>query len=120
MAKEKQNFSLYQGDDKTLRFTVTDKDGTPLVVTGALIEWGCSSSLKETPLLTKISTDSAQIEIDPQDNTAFFVYLDKSETIDLPAKVLFHHARITLSNKRETIEEGHLTVNPTVFQEPAA
>lgn len=109
--------SVTRGTSKTLVLTVKDKDDKPVNLTGATIYFSVKRKETDTgnPLIQKISTDSAQIEIpNPTDGIAK-IYLQPSDTQNLDiTQYKFDVWMVSAIGKRFVV------VKPSIFNVEAA
>lgn len=104
-----QDFTIWQGEDKSIGITVYEtEEGRISDLTGANIEWICKKRITDTtPILTK--SISSGIEIPNGADGKFKIYLYNTETDDLLGKY-YHEAKVTLNNQKEVALIGEMTV----------
>lgn len=118
MASESQNVTMWQGEDETIDFYVTDDVGSPKNLTGASINWGMWNG--GTRLLTKTSGNGGATVVNG-DGTGDVVRitLAKADTIDVDADAIYYHeCRISLGGFEQVIATGyvHLMESRTAHQ----
>lgn len=109
--------SVTQGTSKTLVLTVKDKHDDPVDLTGATLYFSVKRDERDVgnPLIQKISTDSAQIEVpNPTDGIAK-IYLQPSDTQNFETtQYKFDVWMVSAIGKRFVV------VKPSVFNVEAA
>ena len=106
MVVEKQDFEMYQCEDKVICFDITDGDDNPKSLTGSNALWVVYSSLHSTNKIEKKSTDG---EITFNENEAR-VILVPDDTKDLCGR-FYHELRIILGDSSEVCAVGHIVIN---------
>lgn len=105
-AKTNQDVTVYQGEDESIQFTITDSAGAAVDLTGATVTWACN---KDGPgsaaALTK--TDSAGITIA---TSVLTVSLSDTDTSGLAAGGYYHEIRAVLSGSGQVMATGTMTV----------
>lgn len=87
MTKLDQDFTMWQGEEISLRVPVTDSDGLPVTLTGATIAW------KATAGSTTLSKSGSVISIDDTDD-GVKIDLDPADTKSMTAKKYRHECRV--------------------------
>ena len=106
MAITKQNFEMWQGDDKRITFIITNADGTPKSLIGSSVEWTLYVSTVQQVVKSTISNNIIIIENKAQ------VILDSSDTVNIRAGQYEHECRVTdTSNITEVVSTGIVTLN---------
>lgn len=91
-----QNFSIYQGDNLTIKVYLSYQDGTPFAIIGAGARWRMARNNRSSHILEKIpalSTDGgksiATVEFTPIDteSTTSGDYYHEMEVVDIDGKV---------------------------------
>ena len=104
--------SVYRGTSKTLVLKVKDKNKEPVNLTGATVYFSVKRDERDTgnPLIQKMSSDSAQIEIpNPTDGIAK-IYLQPADTQNFDiTKYRFDVWMVSAVGKRFVV------VRPSVF-----
>lgn len=90
MTQTNQDFSIYQGDDKGIRFELQDSAGEILGITGASAKWKSAVSPRGPALVSKTAT----LEIDDGKSWAVVV-LSPADTVDLAPFGYYHELQIT-------------------------
>ncbi|MFW6029665.1 MAG: hypothetical protein ACOCRO_05360 [Halanaerobiales bacterium] len=110
MAKEYQNIIMYRDSDQILEFEVIDVES----LNDAFIKWQMASSIDGTPILTKTSDDSSEIEID---GNIFKVIITPEDNKDLEIEDYYHEARITDgTGKTRPVANGRVSVRDTLTE----
>lgn len=104
-----QDFTIWQGEDKSIEVVVYEtEEGRISDLTGAEIEWICKKRITDTTAsLTK--TTVSGIEVPLGVDGKFKIYLYNTETDDLLGKY-YHEAKITLNTQKEVALTGEMTV----------
>lgn len=118
VARKDQDFEMHQGDYKTPVFTVTDRDGNDVDITGMTLTWEMSAKPdSETPLITKVSTDSQEIDKTYGNTNQCIVYIEGSETTDFEEAVYYHElAVVTAASKPQVIAKGAVDLLESLIQ----
>jgi len=86
MAAEGQNFTMHQGDDRDLIFTIKDSAGVAVNISGFSFKWRMEAGSSS---VTKNSTTASEITVTDGAAGEVTVYLDPSDTLALAGD--FHH-----------------------------
>lgn len=106
MAITKQNFEMWQGDDKRITFTITNADGTAKSLVGSTVEWILYVSTAQQVLKSTILSNIIIIGNKAQ------VILDSIDTVNIRAGQYEHECRVTdTSNITEVVSTGIVTLN---------
>lgn len=106
MAKTNQNFTMWQGDDKRITFTVLEEGGADKSLVGSTVEWALYVSTVQ-----QINKSSSNNNILVIGNKAQ-VILDGIDTINVRAGKYEHECRVTDSNGiSEVVSTGVVTLN---------
>jgi len=97
-----QNFELYAGDDKRLRFKVQDAE---TLDHGSAV-WALSERLSSEPFLEK---DNVSL----QGNLAL-VDLVPADTNELQGSY-YHELKVTIEGKQHTVASGTMVVHPVII-----
>lgn len=104
-----QDFTMYAGDDKTLRFSLQDESGEPLDLTDVSLEW----VLRDGGQIVLSKTIGNGITVVSESGGVFDVLLAPADTESLPAKQYQHGAVISVEEGQyDTISVGTLTILP--------
>jgi len=112
---ENETKPLFCGDSKRLRFTLVDGDNGNAILnlTGLTVTWklaqrdGVQSTFK-APVLTKVSTDAAQIEVTALSGIAEVILLS-ADTVNLsPGKYTYTVTTTTVGGQVSTVATGVL------------
>jgi hypothetical protein len=90
MTSVNQNFVMFSGDDKTLRFTVLDSSSASIDLTGASVTWMLATDDKSASLIKKSTDSGCGISIS---GCTFDVDLSPSDTDGLTG-VYYHEAQV--------------------------
>lgn len=111
-AKNQQDFEMRQGDFRNLDFTIKDKDGTVVNVTGFTGEWMLARSREDTsPLLTKSPS------VEDGVNGIMRVTMDPSDTLSPSALRGEFYQELELSNPSgnpSVVAEGIITIKGAI------
>jgi hypothetical protein len=104
-----QNVSMYQGDTKSLVFTVTDDAGAPKNITGALVRWVLQRwPTDTTPVLDK--NVGAGITLTTPLSGILTVALAPADTLTLEGDYV-HELEVTdTSTNVSTVAVGSMTI----------
>lgn len=107
---------IYGGDDNRLEFTVTkEADGTALDLTNMDIVWGFGDDPTSTPILTKSTANTGEIDVVDAVGGRFDVILIPSDTDGLSGKLYYHEVELTDVNGKEfTVFGENVHVRPTM------
>lgn len=112
MAATNQDITIYAGETKYLRVTVTNDVGAAKNLTGATIRWHMRK-LAETYIEKEYPTG---ITIESAAGGIFVVNLLPADTEDLGTGTYGHQAEITDSNNvTSTVMSGTVTINDSYF-----
>ena len=111
MAKIKQDFEMYQGEDKLLTFAITDDADDPADLTSSTATWMLAHKLALTnTVLTKITTDGIVIN-----GSNYEVTLLPSDTVGIEAGEFYHELRMVDSDGKESVvATGSATIRPSI------
>lgn len=105
-----QNFEMFSGNDKKLKFSTIDQDDVVQPITGATIEWALSNRAKSKKKLV-IYTTSDQITITDDVGGLFEVDMLDVDTEGLTGQKYYYEAKITdLGGLRTTVAFGWITL----------
>ncbi len=109
MAKKDQDFEMWAGDHKELKFTVEDVSD----LIGCSIRWKCSRNTKSDPLIIKRSDDG---DITTNDNI-FTVLLKPDDTADLRTRIHYYHEAEMVDDNDDvtTVAIGRMYLHPTII-----
>ena len=109
------DFTMFQGDTKTLEFTVKDGDGAVVDLTGATsIRWNLARRVSSAAIITK-DLDSGITVIDAA-NGRFDVSLTSADTENLSGRYYHEAEVIDASGDVATVETGATTINPALIK----
>jgi hypothetical protein len=113
MALTNQNFSMFAGDTKTIRVTVTDVTGAPKDITGASITWAMQIIYGVD---IKKSTTDGTIEIVNAVGGLYDISVIPSDTEGF-AQGFYQHQSEVLDNDgiSEVVLSGTVTINNSLF-----
>lgn len=123
MVVENLTDSIFAGNVRTERFTVTDEDtsGSPafdltsFVVKYALAPFGADGNpLTEEPLFEKTTADAAEVLVTDGPNGEVEVYLVEADTVSLLGDYYFELEAFDGSGNHVVLATGTLTVKPNV------
>ncbi len=104
------NFSVNQGDSKTLSITLKNTAGTVVDITSATIKWQSARKRGGTSVISY--TTSNNINITSGTGGTFDVTIDASDTEPLDG-IYYHETEITFSDGTiSTVMTGTMTVTP--------
>lgn len=111
MTATNQNFSMWQGDAKSLQITTTNDAGAPYDLSNVeAIVWAMGISSVSAPLVEKTLTSGISVN-DPPTAGIFTVSLASTDTTGL-AGSFYHEARITDSGGNpRVVTTGNITIN---------
>lgn len=112
MTATAQNLTMYQGDTKSLVFTVTDDAGAPKNITGATVRWVLQRWVTDsTPILDKgVGTG---IALTTPLSGVLTVTLTPADTLALQGD-FWHELEITdTSTNVSTVSTGQITILPS-------
>lgn len=107
MTSLNQDFTLYQGETKTLRVPVVDADGAPQTLTGAEVVWEAWRT-PGSPVISKGATITLYSAEGTNDGVQIPLLPADSEAVQ-PA-VYTHECRVTLAGAEGVIFTGKMTV----------
>ncbi len=109
MAKKEQDFEMWAGDHKELKFTVEDVDN----LISCSIRWKCSRNTKSDPLIIKRSDDG---DITTNENV-FTVLLEPADTADLYPGIRYVHEAemVDTFDNITTVAIGRMFLHPTII-----
>lgn len=112
-AKVEQNFRWMVGEDRTLKFSVFEDDGTtPKPITGATV----SSVFKVHPLSAEdaaLTIAGANVASGGNSSHQFDVVIADTDTDSLEPRVYYHTAKVTDTSSNETfVARGTASLNP--------
>jgi hypothetical protein len=113
MAVTNQDFTIYQGDEPVLQFTVQDSAGAALDITGATFKWGLARSLAKTSSVSKTSVSGITIIDGPTGRVD--VTLLQADTVGLSG-IFVHELSMTLGAKENTVSTGTVTINDSTVK----
>lgn len=112
-------FVVRSGDKKTLTFTITDgADGTALDMTGkslrfVLSKYDASRNTFASPVVTKVSSDSAQITVNDALTSKYDVFLVAADTASLSG-LYYYELEVVESGEVVTVARGVIEFEPTI------
>jgi len=109
------DFTMYQGDTKTLEVTVEDEAGDVVNITGTTIRWQLAKTARAAvPIIAKETGDGIAIV----DGAAgrFDVALDPEDTVDLSARSYYHEAEIDDAGVISTVLTGKATIRQALIK----
>jgi hypothetical protein len=89
---------------------VVNQAGAPMNITDMSIAWVLAATVNSTPVLTKMSTDTTQIDILDPTGGLFVIYLNPADTEALGGHVWYHEARAALLDAQEVLFSGSFTI----------
>lgn len=105
-----QNFTMWQGEDKSITVTLTDADGGAIDTAGLTFTWSMAEDASETALLTK-STGSGITN----GSSAITIALDEADTDDVAAGTYYHECRVVDgSSQHDVVFTGGLTLKESL------
>ena len=104
------DFTMYQGDSKTIAYSVVDGDGAAVDVSGASVTFAIARNLETTAVLTKTSATSAVVV----SGSSVTVTLSAADTAALFG-LYFHELQITDSSGNVSTTRGMVNVEDTVI-----
>lgn len=112
MATSNQNFTMYAGENKHIRVTVTNDVGSAKNLTSASIKWALRKLGEDYINKSTVSG----ITIENAVGGIFVVNLLPSDTLDLGSGTYTHEAEVT-DNSSETavVLSGTVTINDSYF-----
>ena len=106
MARVDQDFELYQGEDKVIRFSITDDADAPVELSGTTATWVLASSLAGNEIaLTKTVGNGITI-----DGTDYILTLISAET-ELLYGHFTHELRMIKDSLESVVAVGSATIN---------
>lgn len=106
MTKLGQDFTLWQGEDATVTFTVTDAAGDAVNLTGATLSWKATHDntvITLTPTLTNVNGT----------NDGVVLTFLPATTKDEPARIYRHEGRAVSGGKENVIFTGKFYLKPS-------
>ncbi len=128
MAKMRQNITMYQGDTKTLVFTIVDEDSLlavkpPKDISAIDLRWSMvklkvDGSYSATPLFDKEST-AGNTEIEKVDavNGVAHVKLVTADTSGLKPGAYYHQLESLLTTAPLVVADGEITLLKKVIED---
>jgi hypothetical protein len=118
MAKTRQNFRIYKGEQKTLLVDIVDDDDEPVNVSGCTILYHVAKTRasaqniieKGSPDVTVSGDDSNTVNIP-------FIHADTSEQED---GIYYHELRITNEEADLVVMTGLLVIDSSITYPPSA
>lgn len=111
MAIEAQDFTIYQGDERLIGFTIYQEDNiTALDITAATFLWVVAKRLTDTPVISK--TSGAGISFNVAANGTLLVQIVKADTDKLQSDYQ-HELIMTLGGEVKTVSTGTVTIKPS-------
>lgn len=111
-----QNLTLYAGDNKTYVVYVKDRDGNPVLVSGAVAVLTWRRAKGEALVFQKSTAVAGEGEIGAANKGEVFFYLVSADTsaIEKDRQYVWDIAVTLSSGKRYTVLEGVTTLRSTV------
>lgn len=111
MTKLNQDFTMFQGETKTLQVPIVDKDGNPQSLTGATVRWELRKGTKMV-LLRKTGAASNPITLYNASGTddGVSIPLVPDDTKGLQSGEYVHECRAVLVGTEEVLFEGTVTL----------
>ena len=108
----KQNMSMYNGEDKTITVYIRDSDLNPINMTGSTSILYVKDSVTSTPILIQKSTDvPSEGAIGAADEGEIFFFLVPADTVSLASTQLTWGVDVTVANgKKYTVLDGQFTL----------
>lgn len=100
MAKIKQDFDLFAGEDKQINFTITDDAGDPVDLTGTNAVWVLARLRSVQENLIEKTVDGGGITIS---SNVYQVHLDEGDTDQLSGKYRHELRMIDSAGQIETV-----------------
>lgn len=114
MTVKAQDITVYEGEDKTIKISVTDTEGgSPVDLTGATsITWLVTASyLSVLKLIEKQLSNGIILENDAGSNDRIVIPLDSADTVGMGGKTYYHECRIVdVSAKSHVVAVGDISV----------
>ena len=109
------DFTMHQGETKTVDFTITDQDGDDVALAGAAATWKMALNPDVPDGDETLKKTSADAEITFANNVAT-VALDPTDTATVTAGVYYHELRITGAGAViESPTSGYVTIVESVI-----
>ena len=110
MAATAQDFTIHQGDEPTIRFTIEDDNEVAQDISGATFQWALSRALDHVPAIISKAGSIADAV-----NGLVDVPLAKADTVDLEGKYR-HELVMTVGGKERTVAVGTITIKASVLK----
>lgn len=110
-----QNFELVSGNDKTLKFTLTDEDDAAVDLTGATIVWAfAKTATAKSPLFEY--TSPTNVTITDASGGLFEVEIQSADTLVLKGGEYYHEARVeSAAGNKITVAYGVVSLLDNVI-----
>ena len=121
MGSINQNFTMFQGNDASLRFTIIDENDDALDLTGGIVHWSLAlNNLKKPALIVKASDDvDPLVEITDAPGGVVTVTLIGDDTKTLSGGRYYHELELVdFEGNVSTLSTGHIILVPTLIKEP--
>ena len=111
MSSDKQNATVFAGDDAILNVAITDENGVALDLTGCTLEWAMAPFGGATALTTKTVANGG-ITVDAPGTGVASIFLTHTDTAGLSGK-MWHQLVVTDGDGMiSTVMSGTLTFIP--------
>ena len=111
-----QDFELVSGNDKTLRFTLTDENGDPVNLTGATIIWAFAKTATSKASLFDYTSPANVTITDPPTDGLFEVDIQRADTEGFKGGEYYHECRVqSAAGNKITVAYGVVTLLDNVI-----
>lgn len=108
------SFTMTSGDSKRINFSINDKDGVPLDITGAIAQFWASKlkngKFSSTPVITKSSANGGGITMTDAFSGALTVRLEPEDTDGLAGEYYVELQLVDVTGDVATAYTGTMTV----------